>query len=134
MTSPLPSRELAGDFVLLNAHAAARENAGRDLPLLRLGQAWWLFATSGTGDAWAVSLHAPQDVGGCIAPERIGFVDHDAGPDAQVQVLPIDFGQWLQLALLMADCEAQEPSAAEVRQRLNALTPGLADVYPYELS
>lgn len=83
-----------------------------------------MFSVSSTGDALVVKR----------TPERIGFVDHDAGPDAQVQVLPIDFGQWLQVALLMADCEAQEPSAAEVQQQLNALALGLATVYPYDLT
>lgn len=72
--------EISGDCVFLNAAQARSETQGRDAPLVKLGQDWWVFAASGTGDAWLMSLDGQQ---------RIAFLDHDAGPDATTELCPM---------------------------------------------
>ncbi|MDN4589703.1 hypothetical protein DBA29_14500 [Xenophilus aerolatus] len=122
----LPSIEIAGDFVLLDARSAKEETEGRDAPLAGLAEDWWIFAISGTGDAWLISTDDGQ---------RICFLDHDAGPDAVPQALGIDFGQWLQLADLLRQFESADDDrlTAQVAQLLDAISAGLSARYPYRL-
>ncbi|GAB2829812.1 hypothetical protein GCM10027276_35630 [Comamonas piscis] len=125
----LPTTEIAGDFVLLDHLGAAEETWGRDAPLANLGQDWWVFACSGSGDGWLLSRDQRQVV---------AFLDHSAGPDALPQLLGIDAAQWLQLADLMAQLEAaQDQGLALAPQALGLmeqLAPGLSAQYPYTLS
>lgn len=124
----LPTTEIAGDFVLLDHLGAAEETWGRDAPLANLGQDWWVFACSGTGDAWLLSRDQQQTV---------AFLDHAAGPDALPQLLGIDAGQWLQLADLMAQLEAAQDQGLELAPQalalMEQLAPGLSAHYPYSL-
>ncbi|MCD2165646.1 hypothetical protein [Comamonas koreensis] len=124
----LPTTEIAGDFVLLDHLGAAEETWGRDAPLANLGQDWWVFACSGTGDAWLLSRDQQQTV---------AFLDHAAGPDALPQLLGIDAGQWLQLADLMAQLEAAQDQglalAPQALALMEQLAPGLSAHYPYSL-
>lgn len=124
----LPTTEIAGDFVLLDHLGAAEETWGRDAPLANLGQDWWVFACSGTGDAWLLSRDQQQTV---------AFLDHAAGPDARPQLLGIDAGQWLQLADLMAQLEAAQDQGLELAPQalalMEQLAPGLSAHYPYSL-
>ncbi len=124
----LPTTEIAGDFVLLDHLGAAEETWGRDAPLANLGQDWWVFACSGTGDAWLLSRDQQQTV---------AFLDHAAGPDALPQPLGIDAGQWLQLADLMAQLEAAQDQGLELAPQalalMEQLAPGLSAHYPYSL-
>ncbi|MDR2299276.1 MAG: hypothetical protein LBE30_13170 [Comamonas sp.] len=123
-----PAREISGDCVFLDARQALSELQGRDVPLAQLGQSWWVFAASGTGDAWLMSLDGQQ---------RIGFLDHDDGQDAIVQPMALDFGQWLQLADLMRQWETladeldEEALAAPLNALLEQISPGLSQRYPY---
>ncbi len=125
----LPRTEIAGDFVLLDHLEAAEETWGRDAPLANLGQDWWVFACSGTGDAWLLSRDQQQTV---------AFLDHAAGPDALPRLLGIDAGQWLQLADLMAQLEAAQDQglalAPQARVLMAQLAPGLPTCYPYTLA
>ena len=125
----LPTTEIAGDFVLLDHLGAAEETWGRDAPLANLGQDWWVFACSGTGDAWLLSRDQQQTV---------AFLDHAAGPDALPQPLGIDAGQWLQLADLMAQLEAEQDQGLELAPQalalMEQLAPGLSAHYPYTLA
>jgi len=129
----LPTTEIAGDFVLLDHLAAAQETWGRDAPLAMLGQDWWVFACSGTGDAWLLSRDQQQ---------AVAFLDHAAGPDALPQPLGIDAGQWLQLADLMAQLEAAQDQGLDQGQDvvlqalalMEQLAPGLSTHYPYTLA
>lgn len=122
----LPSVEIAGDFVFLDARSARAETEGRDAPLAKLGQDWHVFAASGTGDAWLVS----DDDG-----QRIAFLDHNEGPDAAPQELGVDFSQWLQLADLIRQFEsADDPALAGQAGRLiERISDGLFEKYPYYL-
>lgn len=124
----LPTTEIAGDFVLLDHLGAAEETWGRDAPLANLGQDWWVFACSGTGDAWLLSRDQQQTV---------AFLDHAAGPDALPQLLGIDAGQWLQLADLMAQLEAAQDQGLEPAPQalalMEQLATGLSAHYPYSL-
>ena len=114
-------REISGDCVFLDARQALSELRGRDAPLAQLGQNWWIFAASGTGDAWLMSLDGLQG---------IGFLDHAAGPDAVVQPMALDFGQWLQLADLMRQWETladeldEEAPAAPLNALMEQISPG----------
>ncbi|WP_152982566.1 hypothetical protein [Stenotrophomonas humi] len=122
----LPETPLAGDFILLDSRGAAAETRGRDAPLARLGTHWWVFATSGTGDAWLMSL---------VDGSSIAFLDHDAGPDAVPQPMQLDFAQWLQLADLLDQWEQCEPppAPAHIQALLETISAGLAARYPYAL-
>ncbi len=122
----LPATALAGDFLLLDARAAAAETRDRDAPLAALGTHWWVFACAGTGDAWLMSLHDGRSV---------AFLDHDAGPDASPQPMQLDFAGWLQLADLIDQWEQGEPAApaAALAPLLEAISAGLATRYPYAL-
>ena len=119
-----PALEISGDCSLLNAQQARSETQGRDVPLVRLGQDWWVFASSGTGDAWLMSLDRQQ---------TIAFLDHDNGPDAQAEAMDIDFGQWLQLADLMQQWEQldDESLSATLSDCMEQIAPGLSQRYPY---
>lgn len=125
-----PAREISGDCVFLDARQALSELRGRDAPLAQLGQNWWIFAASGTGDAWLMSLDGLQG---------IGFLDHAAGPDAVVQPMALDFGQWLQLADLMRQWETladeldEEALAAPLNALMEQISPGLSQRYPYAI-
>lgn len=125
-----PAREISGDCVFLDARQALSELRGRDAPLAQLGQNWWIFAASGTGDAWLMSLDGQQG---------IGFLDHAAGPDAVVQPMALDFGQWLQLADLMRQWETladeldEEAPAAPLNALMEQISPGLSQRYPYAI-
>ena len=123
--------EIAGDFRFLGLVELASENADRDVPDMALGLAWWLFAVSGTGDAWLVR----QTDGGA---SEIAFLDHDEGPAATAKPMNLGFGQWLQLADLMAQAEgaaeddgAPEAMSAHIRSLLDTLSGGLASRFPY---
>ena len=115
-----PAREISGDCVFLNAQQASSETQGRDAPRAQLGQKWWVFAVSGTGDAWLMSLDGQQ---------HIGFLDHDDGPDA------VATGQWLQLADLQRQWEALDDEAfsALLTSLMEQISPGLGLRYPYGL-
>lgn len=125
-----PAREISGDCVFLDARQALSELRGRDAPLAQLGQNWWIFAASGTGDAWLMSLDGLQG---------IGFLDHAAGPDAVVQPMALDFGQWLQLANLIRQWETladeldEEALAAPLNALMEQISPGLSQRYPYAI-
>lgn len=125
----IPTTEIAGDFVLLDHLGAAEETWERDAPLANLGQDWWVFACSGSGDAWLLSRDQQQTV---------AFLDHAAGPDALPQPLGIDAGQWLQLADLMAQLEAAQDQGLELAPQalalMEQLAPGLSAHYPYTLA
>jgi hypothetical protein len=125
----LRTTEIAGDFILLDHLGAAEETWGRDAPLAGLGTDWWVFACSGTGDAWLLSRDQRQ---------AVAFLDHGAGPEAQPVLLGIDARQWLQLADLMAQLEAAQDQGLELAPQalalMEQLAPGLATCYPYTLS
>jgi hypothetical protein len=124
-------QEIAGDFMLLNLAQLLRETAGRDHPLIALGTAWWVFATSGTGDAWLLRRTERGS--------QVAFLDHDRGTDALPAEMGIDFDQWLQLADLMAQVEltdhgGSEPANVdEITREMNRLSEGLPQRYPYSL-
>lgn len=118
--------EISGDCVFLNAQQARRETQGRDAPLARLGRDWWVFAVSGTGDAWLMSLDEQQ---------RIAFLDHDHGPDATPKGMELNFAQWLQMADLMRQWELADDEAlsALMPALLEQINPGLSASYPYSI-
>ena len=96
-------------------------------PLAQLGQNWWIFAASGTGDAWLMSLDGQQ---------RIGFLDHDQGAEAVAQPMALNFGQWLQLADLMGQWEAMDDdlddeAVAQLSRLMEQISHGLSRRYPY---
>lgn len=122
-----PAREISGDCVFLDARQALSELRGRDAPLARLGQDWRVFAVSGTGDAWLMSLDGQQ---------RIGFLDHDQGAEAVAQPMTLNFGQWLQLADLMGQWEAMDDdlddeAVAQLSRLMEQISHGLSRRYPY---
>lgn len=121
-----PAREISGDCVFLNAQQASIETQGRDAPRAQLGQKWWVFAVSGTGDAWLMSQDGQQ---------HIGFLDHDDGPDAVATPMDLNFGQWLQLADLLRQWEALDDEAfsALLTSLMEQISPGLGLRYPYGL-
>lgn len=124
-------QEIAGDFTLLSLAQLLRETAGRDHPRIALGTAWWVFATSGTGDAWLLrrTEHGSQ----------VAFLDHDRGTDALPAEMGIDFDQWLQLADLMAQVELTADGGSgpanvdDIAREMNRLSEGLPQRYPYSL-
>jgi hypothetical protein len=124
-------QEIAGDFMLLDVAQLLRETAGRDHPPIALGTAWWVFATSGTGDAWLLRRTERGS--------QVAFLDHDRGTDALPAEMGIDFDQWLQLADLMAQVEltdhgGSEPANVdEISWEMNRLSEGLPQRYPYSL-
>jgi hypothetical protein len=85
-----------------------------------------VFATSGTGDAWLMSL---------VDGRSIAFLDHDAGPDAVPQPMQPDFAQWLQLADLLDQWEQCKPppAPARIQALLETISAGMAARYPYAL-
>ena len=119
-----PAVEISGDCVFLNAQQALSETQGRDAPLARLGQDWWVFACSGTGDAWLMSLDGQQ---------RIAFLDHDQGPDAVAQPMGLNFAQWLQTADLLHQWELvdDEALAPALQGLLEQISTGLCQRFPY---
>ena len=121
------SVEIAGDLVFLDSRTAKNETEGRDAPLVGLGTAWWVFAVSGTGDAWLISADDNA--------QRIAFLDHDAGPEATPQLLGIDFTQWLQLADVVRQFEWADALglSAQAEQLLEQISAGLSGRYPYQL-
>ncbi|MBB4132959.1 hypothetical protein [Xanthomonas sp. 3075] len=123
----LPFIEIAGDFVLLDSLSAKNETEGRDAPLAGLGKDWWVFATSGTGDAWLISTGSDQ---------HVAFLDHDSGLDATPQILGINFGQWLQLADIIRQFEStDDPNLiADTEQSIEQISSGLFFLYPYRLA
>ena len=127
----LAETEIALDHVFLDYPSAKNETTGRDVPLAKLGDDWWVFAVAGTGDAWLVSMDGIQ---------RIAFLDHDQGPDALPQKLHINLSQWLQLADVMQQFEAALDTAStptlvpDVESLLEQISEGLLDAYPYTLS
>lgn len=124
---PLPSVEIAGDFVFLDARSAKNETEGRDAPLAALGKDWRVFATSGTGDAWLLSTGGDQ---------RIAFLDHDSGAEATPQDLMINFDQWLQLADVIRQLESADDPAliADAEKLLEQISSGLCRRYPYRFA
>ncbi|NJC44495.1 hypothetical protein [Xanthomonas arboricola] len=123
----LPFIEIAGDFAFLDSLSAKNETESRDAPLAGLGEDWWVFATSGTGDAWLISTGNDQ---------RVAFLDHDSGLDATPQNLGINFGQWLQLADIIRQFEsADDPNLiAHAEQSIEQVSSGLSLLYPYSLA
>lgn len=123
----LPFIEIAGDFAFLDSLSAKNETEGRDAPLPGLGKDWWVFATSGTGDAWLISTGNDQ---------RVAFLDHDSGLDATPQTLGINFSQWLQLADIIRQFEsADDPDLiAHAEQSIEQVSSGLSLLYPYSLA
>lgn len=126
--------EIAGDFQLLGPAELQSENTLRDVPRVGLGSDWWLFAVSGTGDAWLVR---PPD------GERsdVAFLDHDEGPEATAKPMQLSFERWLQLADLMAQVEGSDEDVADVsadthsaviEELLEMLGAGLSTRFPYD--
>ncbi len=113
-------QEIAGDFMLLDLSQVLRETADRDHPMIELGKTWWVFGTSGTGDAWLLRRmeHGSQ----------VAFLDHDQGSGALPIEMGLTFAQWLQLADLMAQVEQLEQSisgpakADDIARELNRLS------------
>jgi hypothetical protein len=132
--------EIAADFQWPTSADLEAENRGR--PFLRSdGSTWWLFATTGSGDAWLIR-HAADP------KNQIAFLDHDKEAAAQAEPLKISFLQWLVLADLMAQLElatSRDRSLLDatfrltrvardaVRSQLDKVSPGLADRYPLNL-
>ncbi|MFL9671343.1 hypothetical protein WIX39_030710 [Variovorax sp. AB1(2024)] len=131
LVDEIGGQEIAGDFMLLNLAQLLRETADRDHPLIALGTQWWVFGTSGTGDAW---LLGPTEHG-----DQVAFLDHDQGTDALSIEMFLDFNQWLQLADLMAQVEHVEQCASglanveKITREMNRLSEGLSQRYPYSL-
>ncbi|MDQ0036779.1 hypothetical protein J2W30_004554 [Variovorax boronicumulans] len=131
LVDDLGGQEIAGDFMLLDLSQVLRETAERDHPMIELGKTWWVFGTSGTGDAWLLrrTEHGSQ----------VAFLDHDQGCDALPLEMGLDFAQWLQLADLMAQVEQPEQGIADsanadnIARELNRLSEGLSGRYPYRL-
>ena len=128
-----PAQEISGDCVFLNAQQARNETLGRDAPLAGLGRDWWVFASSGTGDAWLISMDESLN-----NAQQIAFLDHDLGADAMAQLMGLSFGQWLQMADLMhqweaCDDEEQASQLAEVSSLLDQISTGLSQRFPYAL-
>ena len=121
-----PALEISADCVLLNWRQAQAEAKGRDVPLAELGQSWWIFAASGNGDAWLMSLDGQQ---------RIAFLDHDQGADALPQPMGIIFAQWLQMADVMYEWEQadEEGLAKQVLALMDEISPGLGKRFPYRI-
>ena len=121
-----PTLEISGDCVFLDARQARSETQGRDAPLARLGQDWWVFASSGTGDAWLLSLDGQQ---------RVAFLDHDQGPDDAPQAMALSFAQWLQMADLMRQWELLDDDtlSALMPALLDQINPGFSSLYPYSI-
>lgn len=124
-------QEIAGDFMLLNLSQVLQETADRDHPMIELGKTWWVFGTSGTGDAWLLR----QTERG----SQVAFLDHDQGCDALPIEMGLNFAQWLQLADLMAQVEQSESGTSghanvdDIARELNRLSEGLPARYPYRL-
>lgn len=124
--------EIAGDFQFLGLADLPGENALREVPRIALGVDWWLFAVSGTGDAWLMRQADGER-------SDIAFLDHDEGPEATAKPMHLGFHQWLQLADLMAQVEDDadvpaESRSAEITGLLEALSGGLATRFPYAVS
>ena len=126
-------QEIAGDFMLLDLSQVLRETADRDHPMIELGQTWWVFGTSGTGDAWLLRRTERGS--------EVAFLDHDKGCDALPIEMGLDFPQWLQLADLMAQVEQSDQgisspanaNADDIVRELSRLSEGLPARYPYRL-
>jgi hypothetical protein len=118
-------QEIAGDFMLLDLSQVLRETADRDHPMIELDKTWWVFGTSGTGDAW---LLRRTECG-----SQVAFLDHDQGCDALPIEMGLNFAQWLQLADLMAQVEQLErgisgpANADDIARELNRLSEGLPE-------
>ena len=133
--------EIAADFRFCTLEQAWQANELRDCPKCGLGTKWWAFATSGNGDAWLLS--AARE-----GRSRVAFLDHDEESSATPRAMGIHLEQWFQLADLISQVERAEdldrtltdsrhrtiPALARVlRARMNAISRGLAQKYPYAL-
>lgn len=130
------AQDIESDFVLLTAAQCLDEMSGRDLPLVDFGTDWFLFATAENGDAWALGLHTGN--------RGVAHLNHDRGPLAVPEPMRLSYPDWLRLAIFVKDLESwRDRSTGEsveidlpehVAAQLNALSPGLAQRYPYDLT
>ena len=129
--------EFAPDFIWPSTDDLTQENEHREAPACHLGQSWWLFATSGSGDGWLIG---PSN--------EIAFLDHTKERRAKPIPMGISFEQWFQLADLMAQVESVTSADASLldarfrlvpkfrkilHEQMDALAPGLSKRYPFSL-
>lgn len=125
-TVPDISLEIACDYILQNLKDANKSNY--DSYFEKNHDKWWIFAVTGSGDSWAMSIGNNNEV---------AFIDHDQESDAEPYLLSIGFEQWLQLADLNRQFEELNgygtPLCKEFTKKLDCISKGLSKIYPYRI-
>ena len=123
---PDDSLEIACDYILQNLKGANESNY--DSYFERNHDKWWIFAVTGSGDSWAMRIGNNNEV---------TFIDHDQESKANPYLLSIGFEQWLQLADLNRQFEELDgygtPLCKEFIKKLDSISKGLSQIYPYSV-
>lgn len=126
------TRELSGDVRAFDAQRAARESSEYLDPGywvdLEVDKRWLVIGDNDQGDQW---LLGPDG--------EVWFFDHNFGERAPhlFDALEISVTEWLMTAHALGRAEESDPPTPLLREKLratlDAISPGLADRWPYEL-